>query len=316
MFFFFDEETTETGPKVYRVKTLEDCKDAVDNIKRLKDEYDFTSKMKEDHEEELKSLMEAIKEQEKQLHEFSIKYDYNSQRLRDNIELLLKKNNIQTNTLEAILEFSAGYISRTLGKDAKKKLSIDAACKIANLFEVNVDDMLNSDLTEPSKDLKKVLKFLDTLKEDVDMDRSHWKKIDPKPSSETSLFYREVDGKTVYMPSKISSILKEIEDIRVLDTKIGKLYLVRGLGIIEDVQYELYQFDEENYKSNIGTEYENKFPLNIMIDTFTEETGLLNKYCEKLYKTIKTHESDFELDSNTRHLIDKFMGTFEGGRLF
>ena len=47
-----------------------------------------------------------------------------------------------------------------MGADSKKRISIDIVWMIAQVFNANIDDLLNRDLTAPTKDLKKVISFV------------------------------------------------------------------------------------------------------------------------------------------------------------
>ncbi len=304
MFFFSDEEAPINAIKVYKVNNLFECKDAIDNLKFLKSNAEEASKRK-DNKIDIDSITDAIEEQERQIHIFSSKYDYNNKKLRDNIELLLKKNNMQINTLEAILELSAGYISRTLGIDSKKKLSIDVVYKIARIFNVNIDDLLTINFTEPTNDMRKVIKFIMQLKDDVDKEREHWKRIDS--SNNNTLFFKKNNNEMVYEPVGEGAYISSVDEIYMLDTKIGALYLVKGFGPFEEETYEIYHFDEETYNMTAGTEYESKYALTLVTESFLETSGLIKANCEKLYKAIKIHEYDFTISNEARSVIDKFM---------
>ena len=307
-FFFYDDDAPEDAPKVYKVNELSDCKKALENLKELEDRFTQMGMSKEEEDEESESLVEAIQEQQKQLHDFSSKYDYDNSHLRDNLNTLLKKHGMQVNTLEAVLELSAGYVSRTLGKDAKKKLSIDVVCKIANIFNVNLNDLLNRDLTAPTKDMKTVVDFTAKLKQDVDDESSHWKKMTERDNEYQWLFFNK-DGKEVkYIPMEHNSFMGEVEDIHYLKTNIGILFLVKGMGCFGDnVCYEIYQFDEDGFNMSMGSGYESEYPLTLIAETYFESTGLLQSKFDELYKAIRTHENDFVITDNAKSLINQFM---------
>lgn len=315
-FFFYDEDAPEGAPMVYRVDELADCKHALDNLKELKDRYEQMGMEKQEEDEESESIAEAIQEQEKQIHNFSSKYVYDNTRLRDNLNQLLKQNGLQVNTLEALLELSAGYISRTMGKDAKKRLSIDVVCKIASMFNINMNDLLNTDLSAPTKDMKKVVDFIGKLKKDIEDEKSHWTTITLFPFREkgdSDLFFSKDGKKEIYKPVDKGSFIGKASELFKLDTKVGILFFVKGRSCFDDADvYEIYQFDEEDYMSRMGSGYESEYPLTLLAETFMERSGVLFEKCDELYKTIKTHERDFTISNTARNIIDRFLDSGEG----
>lgn len=65
--------------------------------------------------------------------------------LSSNLDYLLKRHGLRISDLEELLGVSAGYVSRTVNPDSKKRLSVDIVWKISAVFQVNVDDLLNID---------------------------------------------------------------------------------------------------------------------------------------------------------------------------
>ncbi len=311
MFFFFneDEKAPEDAPRVYRVNEISDCKLALDNLKKLNEGLENIRGQKRLNVDASVSYSDAIKEQEKQIKEFSNSADFNNKKLRDNITYLLDKNNIQINTLETVLELSPGYISRTLGTDAKKKLSIDVVCKMANLFQVNIESLLYSDFTEPVKDVKKVSKFLNQLKEDTDGESIHWKRIESSSSESDELFYKwGSEEDRYYCPITNCSKIVSVNDIFMVEVNIGIIFLIKGKGLFDEDCYDMLQIDKDEYYSSKKVGFKNcSYSLNLITSNLGDRSGILNNSFEKLYKSIKLHESDFIISKTANYLIDKFM---------
>lgn len=311
MFFYFDDEHPYAEPTVntlgiYRVRSLNDYMKAQDQLSKLKQLYDGMEQ-KKDKESEV--VAEAVQEQEKQLDIFAGSIDvFDSKYLSNNIEHLLKREHMKVSDLETLLNVSAGYISRTMGADSKKRISIDIVWMIASLFKVNIDDFLNRDLATPTKDLKKVMAFIDKLKEDTDQENIHWKTLGSKPMSETKMLFRKTeDGDFLFGPNDETDDFCNVKDIYQVYINIGSVYLVSLEDMIFGTEsYRIYVFDEDTYRRSIGSEYE-LHPLYLMYDTTKDITDLLLKETDKLVKAIKTHEHDYIISNEARSLIDQYL---------
>ena len=71
-------------------------------------------------------LKQKSEEQKKLITEFiNAQANYDSKFLGSNLEYLLKMNSLRISDLEELLGVSAGYVSRTVNPDSKKRLSVD-----------------------------------------------------------------------------------------------------------------------------------------------------------------------------------------------
>lgn len=84
--------------------------------------------------------------------------------LSSNLDYLLKRHGLRISDLEELLGVSAGYVSRTVNPDSKKRLSVDIVWKISTVFQVNVDDLLNIDFQVTTQSLSDVIAFFKKLK--------------------------------------------------------------------------------------------------------------------------------------------------------
>lgn len=302
MFFFFgDEEAPLDAPKVFKVERLSDCKNAFNNLKDLEEQINCSNSNCDDY------LTEAINEQKKQISDFRSKHVFDSAYMKENLNTLLKQHDMQISTLENLLEISAGYISRTLGRDSKKKMSIDVVWNIADLFNVNIDDLLNRDLTAPTGDMKKVIDFVSKLKKDVDAGNSHWKQFNNRNNEYKWLFFRNESENVKYIPIEYGSFIGDVDDIHYLETRMGAFFLVKGFGMFDDnVCYELYQYDDEEYNLERAAGFDEQ-PRTLIAETYMETTGTLKCEIDELYKSIKLHERDFVISETAKKIIDNFL---------
>ena len=110
-------------------------------------------------------LNQKIEEQKKQIYDFiNAQANYDSKFLSGNLDYLLKMHSLRISDLEELLGVSAGYVSRTVNPDSKKRLSVDIVWKISVIFQVNVDDLLNIDFQVPTQSLRDVIDFFKKLK--------------------------------------------------------------------------------------------------------------------------------------------------------
>ena len=100
--------------------------------------------------------------------------DFDNTLLIKNIGVLLRKNGLRLGDLENALGISTGYISRTSKPGSGKKMSIDIVWKIARLFGVSVQDLIESDLSAPTTNTNLVVRFLTKLLKQTSEDEIEW----------------------------------------------------------------------------------------------------------------------------------------------
>lgn len=76
--------------------------------------------------------------------------------------------------LEQILRISSGYISRTAKPGSDKKLSIDIVWKIARVFNINLIDLLETDISIPMNNTDLITKFLVKLSAQIKEHSIKW----------------------------------------------------------------------------------------------------------------------------------------------
>ena len=321
--YYFDEQHPYVEPKrgniigVYKVTSLEDYKCAKEHLKDLRDLYEQLGAVKEEEDEESIEVSDAIEEQESQMENFSNSINtFDSKHLSSNIEYLLKQCSLKVSDLESLLNVSAGYISRTMGAESKKRISIDIVWMIAELFKVNVDDLLNRDLMAPTKDLKTVVDFVSKVKTETDEETIHWSFLGNKFDKKTgSFFRRNSSGNMFFAPSGECEGIYEVQGIYSVRLSIGQIYLVELNDFLDEQEYRIYLSQEEEYAKSIGSGYEIS-PLSLMIISCNDETGLILAECNKLRNAIEEHKKDFVLPDKTKDLINQYLNPDTGSSDF
>ena len=103
--------------------------------------------------------------------------DFDNSYFKSNLEYLLKKNGLTIGELEGLLHISAGYISRTTGENAGRRISIDILWKIAQLFNVDLEDLIMNNLEAPqtvSESEQLVMDFTDNLRKKTMEGKVDW----------------------------------------------------------------------------------------------------------------------------------------------
>ena len=262
-------------------------------------------------------LKQKSEEQKKLITEFiNAQANYDSKFLGSNLEYLLKMNSLRISDLEELLGVSAGYVSRTVNPDSKKRLSVDIVWKISVIFQVNVDDLLNIDFRIPTQSLCDVIAFFEKLKHETDEATIHWKNEGNKKENHVGVFFIELgegrlDGtkRYQYAPNGNVNETKAVgltDDIFSAETSIGELYLLPLENQFGEKGYELYCYIgredyNQNYCDSDGPD------LELICSTFDDKSNKLKGKCDELFKSVKLHESDFVISESAKSLNDRYL---------
>jgi len=311
MFYYFDDEHPYVFPTlqslgVYKVNDLESYVKGRDHLKKLRQLYDALGAEKEEYDDEADEVAQAIQEQEHQQKAFSDTLEsFDSKYFSENLELLVKRERMKISDLETLLGVSPGYVSRTMGSESKKRISVDIVWMIAKLFYINIDDLLNRDLTAPTKDLKKVVSFVGKLKSETDEGKIHWKNHGDKPTDETDFFFTaDNNGNSMFGPNwVVDESYPDVKGIYQVNLNIGTIFLVELDDFIWGNTFRIYSYDE---KASMQCGF-NSSPLVLMVDTAQDRTGILFEETTKLLNSIKTHQDDFVVSEEAKNLIDQYL---------
>ena len=100
--------------------------------------------------------------------------EFNNTVLANNIAYLTKKTGLRIGELEDMLDISAGYISRTMKEASKRKISIDIVWKIAQIFNVDIKALTETDLWVPRHNVDLLVRFMRRLTEDTNAGYFGW----------------------------------------------------------------------------------------------------------------------------------------------
>lgn len=307
--------------KVHPIKSFKDYGPAKRNVEELtKKISSLQLDLELDDEETPKlesrivELEQKLEEQKKHITEFiNAQANYDSKFLSSNLDYLLKMQGLRISDLEELLGVSAGYVSRTVNPDSKKRLSVDIVWKISVIFQVNVDDLLNIDFQVPSQSLCAVIAFFEKLKQETDEAIIHWKNQGNKKENFVGLFFKELeegglDGtkRYQYAPDGYANETKAVgltDDIYSAETSIGELYLLPLENQFQEKGYELYIYtDRGGYSSNYDST-----DLDLICSTFDDKSNILKGKCDEFFKSVKLHESDFVISESAKSLIDRYL---------
>lgn len=306
--------------KVHPIKSFKDYGLAKRNLEELTKKISSLQLDLELDDEETPKLESGIvelkqksEEQKKYIAEFiNAQANYDSKFLSSNLDYLLKMHGLRISDLEELLGVSAGYVSRTVNPDSKKRLSVDIVWKISVIFQVNVDDLLNIDFQVPTQSLSDVIAFFKRLKQETDEATIHWTNQGNKKEDYVGVFFKELeesglDGtkKYQYAPDGFASKTKAVEltdDIFSAKTSIGELYLLPLENQFGEKGYELYRYTggEDNGSSYYDTP-------DFICSTFDDKSYILKGKCDELFKSVKLHESDFVMSETAKSLIDRYL---------
>lgn len=308
--------------KVHPIKSCKDFGLAKRNFEELTKKISSLQLDLELDDEETPKLESGIVDMEQKLEEqkkiingfINAQANYDSKFLSSNLDCLLKRHGLRISDLEELLGVSAGYVSRTVNPDSKKRLSVDIVWKISAIFQVNVDDLLNIDFQVPTQSLSDVIAFFKKLKQETDEATIHWTNQGNKKEDYVGIFFKELEESGLdgtkryrYAPDGFASVTKAVEltdDIFSAETSIGELFLLSLENQFGENGYELYRYTgRENY----GSSYDDSTDLDLICSTFDDKSNTLKGKCDELFKSVKLHESDFVISESAKSLIDRYL---------
>ncbi len=305
MFMFFSEGQGE-GPdctgkaSVIKVVNISDYVAASENIRRMrmtKEELENEQRVDDDY----NVLVRTIEEQEFELNKYTENIGtFNTELFRQNLDNLLKAKGLKISELEAALGLSAGYISRVTGPDSKRKLTVETLWKIAEILQVNIDDLLNKDVSEPGRDLKTVFEFIDRLYQETINEDIHWENIGSSPNERNDIFFEEKNGTKVFLVNSLPEDECSIYDAFLVTLPVGDIYFFGAKGKNGTDEFSMYLVDIEREDHGID-------PRIQILNTGKDITGTLYGRCKKLMKAITSRKRNFVLSDEARGYLNSYL---------
>ena len=241
--------------------------------------------------------------------------EFDNSILISNINYLAKKNNLRIGDVEKMLGISTGYISRTAKENSSKKLSIDVVWKIAKLFEVNIKNLLEQNLSMPSDASDILIRFMGKLYRDTKAGLLDWENrggvmceieqcyLDLKLITEDGV--EEDTGYTYYRyhPNHMNPeckwmLLNDIVSCSNFDGE--KALAIIPFGLSEKEDFVRYDFIFIWKKSG-------KWTWEKIFYTSDDAFGQLNEYAASLYEMLHGLEFNAKISLEIRTMIEKYL---------
>ena len=264
------------------------------------------------HDEDSSGWETMMQEQEDYIQEFiDNQAEFNNGIFIKNLSFLLKKYNLKMGDLENILGISAGYISRTAKENSAKKLSIDVVWKIAELFELSIDKLINDDISELSGNIGMLVDFMDKLHrqtECVDIEWDNWGGIH-SDTDETfdnlGLFTREKDGSVRYSaPGRNPKIKFLLADDVIGTYSIDEFRQLIIIPFRNEKDIEIHY----DFMFVWSTTESETYAREKVFYSYDEPFGTLDHHAKALYLEAKEHFMDVPVSADMRKFITGYLG--------
>ncbi len=235
--------------------------------------------------------------------------EFDNTTLANNVVYLLRKNSMRVGELEKILGISTGYISRTIKKDSKKKMSIDIVWKIARLFDTDIRTLTETSMWVSHANTDLLVKFLDKLYKDTKDNYLTWENdggvmalLDER-YEKAGIITMEADEKCVYHPRHMNQeykwvLYKDIVYIECFDKERDLVIIPFGKdGNGNFISYDFLFIWEDG----------NDICWQKVFYTSDDPFGRLFDGANKLYELIEASEEDAKLSPNIYRFITQYV---------
>lgn len=293
-----------------------------DNFSELMEAYEMKDKLQTQYsscmhdDDSADGWLNLLQEQEEYIQDYLENLEeFDNSCLISNIDYLAKKIGMRYGDLEKALGLSAGYISRTAKADSKKKLSIDVVWKIAKLFEVDMNSLLERDLSDQESNTALVGTFIDRLTEQTKLGEIEWKSnggvlcfLQDK-YREMGLVTEDKEGTAVYHPAHMDPEIKwrledDIFSCNGIDSENELVIIPFKRDKNDAVFYDFiwtWTTGEKSEPENLRYHWEKAF--------YSEDDryGELRKHADELYQAIQKCECDAKISQTTRKIIKNYL---------
>lgn len=269
------------------------------------------------HDEDSSALCALMDEQDCFIREYLDSIgDFDNRFLISNIAFLAKKSNLRIGEIESMLGLSAGYISRTAKENSAKKLSIDVVWKIAHLFEVDIRDLLETDLQIPDSNSDLAAKFLEKVYHETESGLIEWQcnggvvsELDDSFANSELVTYEKEKPyyRSMYLSRDARFVLADdifaCENIALHAEVLIVPFYLESSGE-RAMQYEFifrHSVDDEN-DPKFGTYYFTR-----MFTTADDPFTRLDGPASRLYKLLKDREYDTRMSPGAKSIIAKYL---------
>ena len=125
--------------------------------------------------EDANGLCDLMRQQENRIHDYlEPMRSFDNSLLVQNTVFLAKKHGFRLGDLEKMLGVSAGYISRTAKENSGKRLSIDVVWRVAKMFNVDINALIENDMRKPTNNVEMLAQFLKKLCRQTEDNTIEW----------------------------------------------------------------------------------------------------------------------------------------------
>lgn len=290
-----------------------------ENTKELMDALEIKAKIQNQidnlmHDEDSSGWYDLLQQQEDYISEYIESLgDFDNTTLANNIVYLGKKYGMRVGELEEFLGISAGYISRTIKEDSKKKMSVDIVWKIARLFDTDIRTLTETQMWVPHSNTELLIKFIDKLYKDTKDNYFAWENdggfmaVLNDRYEKSGIITTEEDEKCVYHPKHMNQeikwiLYKDIVSLECFDKDKDLViipFMAEGKENLKSYDF-LFMWQE-------GEDIQWQKVFYTSDDPF----GHLFEGADKLYELIESSEYDAKLSPTIHRFIMQYV---EGGR--
>lgn len=229
--------------------------------------------------------------------------------LKKNVELLISRHNLKMGQFEErVLGLSSGYLSRTMGRGATKKMSVQTLAKMSRVFGISLDRLIFEDLEKESDNLMMLRSFIGKLRDQTKYGEIVWDEY----SMDTLLSQaREMQDKGIN-PGSLEKYVAKDQDI-ILSGKVLRTprfirkrdLLIIPYKIIDDPQV---MYDYVIYEDGADA-WETCF--DVLFSSNDDASGILKTESQALYDEIIDKMNDIVVSKEAKAVILDYL---EGGK--
>lgn len=226
-----------------------------------------------------------------------------TKRLIDNVYALIKSRNLRIGDVERKIGVSSGYFSRLAKNENDVAPGLDVVYKLAQILEITVDSLLNSDFTKSQENVAYLEKFIKKIVTDIESGKMDWESFCDYDEVEQTYGFYEVP---MLQDGQFVSLLKKNEKMQMKEPHY--LAFLSALGPTFLFRLERKQPDK------VTTEYEIYFLQDAssgeectLACSSLENEGVLRPFLLELYNCFERHDTDVRIPIETRAIIDRYM---------
>lgn len=226
-----------------------------------------------------------------------------TKQLIDNVYALIKCKNLRIGDVERTIGVSSGYFSRLAKNENDVAPGLDVVYKLAQILEITVDSLLNSDFTKSQENVAYLEKFIKKIVTDIESGRMDWESFCDYDEVEQTYGFYEVpmlqDGQFVSMLKKNERMQMKEPHYLIFLSALGPTFLFRLERKQADkvtTEYEIYFLQD----ASSGEEC-------TLACSSLENEGVLRPFLLELYNCFERHDTDVRIPIETRAIIDRYM---------